>query len=90
MRATAVVFGFPPELGDKMPLLKALHILITAHGEIKLVLLRKHPPYWLALIVPEGSFGGKKPSTVLLSHEPVNYTNDWDGKTLGVMFQVFV
>lgn len=40
--------------GGKTLLLKTLHTFDQRHGEIKLVLIRKLPPLWLALIELEG------------------------------------
>lgn len=45
----------PPELDSKTLLLKALHKLVTEHGTIKLVQIRKLPSQWLAFIVLEGA-----------------------------------
>lgn len=35
-------------------LLETPHTLATGHGEVKLILTRKHPLYWLSVTVPEG------------------------------------
>lgn len=51
----AIALGCPPELDSKTLLLKVLHKLVTEHGTIKLVQIRKLPPQWLAFIVLEGA-----------------------------------
>jgi len=34
----------PPELDGKTPMFKTLHIVVTGHGEINLILTRNLPP----------------------------------------------
>ena len=52
-----IVLGGLQELDGKMQLLNTLHILITAHGEIKLILLMNLDPCRLALVGLEGCLG---------------------------------
>jgi len=54
---------YPPELDGKTLLLKTSDILVTGHGEIKLELGWKFPPYWRALMMldrAEHTSGGKQ------------------------------
>lgn len=55
IKAIGIILGCPSELDGKVILLKMPHTLVTGHGKIKLVMARKHCPYWIAFIVLDGA-----------------------------------
>lgn len=55
MQVNATALGCPLELDGKTLLLKIPHTLVKGYREIKMILNRKLPHYWLAFIVLEGS-----------------------------------
>lgn len=54
-QAIVTTVGCPPELDDKMLLLKKLHALFGWCREINLEMSWKLFPYWFAFKIPEGS-----------------------------------
>ena len=49
----AIALSCPPELDGMSLLLKTPNTLVTGHGNIMLVLIKKFPQFWIAFLVLE-------------------------------------
>lgn len=69
-----IVFSYPPELDAKTLLLKTPNTLFIGHEEMMLILTRKLPPNWLALIVLKCALLGEVGESSSLVQLPALWT----------------
>lgn len=67
----AIAPGGTPELSGSTLLKGTLHTLITGYGEIKLVLKKEIPSFWIASITPEGVMWASERKSHQHSYLPV-------------------